>query len=86
MPRNKPATHISERNLAIWHARRAGRTYDSIAREHGITLARARQVYETWARRFDCSWRTYFIPPELLAHNWTPEDQWHEIQKERTHA
>jgi hypothetical protein len=81
--RNRPAKHITPRNLAIYKSRQAGETYASIAARHGITIARARQIFETWQRRLDCAWRAHFIPAELLAHNWTAEDQWQELQRER---
>ena len=84
--RNRPAKHITPRNLAIYRARKAGETYASIAQQHGVTIGRARQIYETWVRRLDCAWRTHFIPAEILDHNWTPEDQWREMQQERGHG
>ena len=46
------------RRKRIWDQRNAGRTYVSLGKEHGITNARARQIYlqyEQVKRRVDIS-------------------------------
>ena len=82
-PKRRRCSPISKRNLAIYMARCAGTQYKDIAAEHGITVVRARQVYEHWNRCFFCSWRAHFIPADVLAHLWTPEEQWEELERER---
>ena len=77
------AIHISPRNRAIYRARLAGEKYESIAKRHGISTNRARQIYERWAWRVKCSLRARYIPADVLKHRWTPEDQWHELEQER---
>lgn len=79
MPKQQP---IGARNLAIFQARRAGVKYSAIAAAHGISAVRARQIYVHWAKCFVLSGRPYFVPPELLEHDWTPEAQWAEFRRE----
>lgn len=43
--------HKSERNQWIIEKRKSGATYASIAGKLGISISRARQVYERYARR-----------------------------------